>query len=264
MYKDKNYFEGLFCGVKSIGIGLKTTMREFFTKKITEQYPENRKELKMFDRFRGSLVMPHNEKNEHKCVACGICQMQCPNDTINVVSEMVEVDGKKKKQLVRYEYNLGSCMFCMLCVTACPHNAITFDQSFENAVFDRSKLIKVLNKPGSKVAEKPVVKKPAPVTAEKPATPAAEASKPEAKPAVAVAAAPKTEVKPEAPVDDAPKAEVKPTVPAEEPAKVQVAADKPAVKTAEPVVETEKPAVTAEEKAETPKTEQPTAEKSAE
>lgn len=180
MYKDKNYFEGLFCGVKSICIGLKTTMREFFTKKITEQYPENRKELKMFDRFRGSLVMPHNEKNEHKCVACGICQMQCPNDTINVVSEMVEVDGKKKKQLVRYEYNLGSCMFCMLCVTACPHKAITFDQSFENAVFDRSKLIKVLNKPGSKVEEKPVVKKTAPAPAAKPAETPAEAPKPEA------------------------------------------------------------------------------------
>ena len=55
MYQDKSYFSGLFCGIKSICIGLKTTMREFFTPKITEQYPENRKELKMFDRFRGSL-----------------------------------------------------------------------------------------------------------------------------------------------------------------------------------------------------------------
>ena len=161
MYQDKSYFSGLFCGIKSICIGLKTTMREFFTPKITEQYPENRKELKMFDRFRGSLIMPHNEKNEHKCVACGICQMQCPNDTINVVSEMVEVEGKKKKVLVRYEYNLGSCMFCMLCVNACPHNAITFDQSFENAVFDRKKLFKILNQSGSKVEEKPVPARPA-------------------------------------------------------------------------------------------------------
>ncbi len=179
MYQDKSYFSGLFCGIKSICIGLKTTMREFFTPKITEQYPENRKELKMFDRFRGSLTMPHNEKNEHKCVACGICQMQCPNDSINVVSEMVEVDGKKKKQLVRYEYNLGSCMFCMLCVNACPHDAITFDQSFENAVFDRSKLIKQLNKPGSKVAEKPMPARPA---VAKPAAKDAEASVAQAAP----------------------------------------------------------------------------------
>ena len=153
-YKEKSYLGGLADGIKSVAVGLKTTMRELFVKKITQQYPENRKELVMFDRFRGSLAMPHNEKNEHKCVACGICQMQCPNETINVVSEMVEEDGKKKKVLVRYEYNLGSCMFCNLCVTACPHGAIEFDQSFENAVFDRSKLVLTLNNPGSKVAEK--------------------------------------------------------------------------------------------------------------
>ena len=163
MNNDNNYFSGLFGGVKSLCVGLKTTMREFFTKKITEQYPENRNELQMFDRFRGSLVMPHNENNEHKCVGCGLCQMACPNDTIKVESEFYEdADGKKKKRLTRYEYNLGSCMFCQLCTRACPHGAITFDQSFENAVFDRARLVRVLNQPGSHVAEKPVVKKPAP------------------------------------------------------------------------------------------------------
>lgn len=167
MNEEKNYMEGLLSGIKTLCIGLKTSMREFFTKKITEQYPENRDTLQMFDRFRGSLTMPHNEDNEHKCIACGLCQMACPNDTIKVVSEMVETeDGKKKKQLVRYEYNLGCCMFCQLCTKACPHGAITFDQSFENAVFDRAKLVKVLNQPGSKVIEKKVVKKAEPAAAE--------------------------------------------------------------------------------------------------
>lgn len=159
--ENMNYIQGLFAGIKTLGVGLKTTMRELFTKKITEQYPENRETLEMFDRFRGSLTMPHNEQNEHKCVGCGLCQMACPNGTINVVTEMVEVDGKKKKQLVRYEYNLGCCMFCMLCTRACPHGAITFDQSFENAVFDRSKLITQLNHPGSQCAEKKPVARPA-------------------------------------------------------------------------------------------------------
>ena len=86
MNEEKNYMEGLLGGIKTLCVGLKTSMREFFTKKITEQYPENRDTLQMFDRFRGSLTMPHNEDNEHKCIACGLCQMACPNDTIKVVS----------------------------------------------------------------------------------------------------------------------------------------------------------------------------------
>ena len=52
----------------------------------------------------------------------------------------------KKKTLVKYEYDLGACMFCQLCVNACPHDAICFDTEFENAVFDRSKLVLTLNK----------------------------------------------------------------------------------------------------------------------
>ena len=35
--------------------------------KTTEQYPENRSRLKLSDRFRGTLTMPHNDKNEHRC-----------------------------------------------------------------------------------------------------------------------------------------------------------------------------------------------------
>ncbi len=170
-----NYFSGFLFGVKSLATGLGVTMKEFFTPKITEQYPENRKEHKMFDRFRGRLVMPHNEQNEHKCIACGLCQTACPNGSIVVTSEMYETeDGKKKRRLAKYEYDLGCCMFCQLCVTACPQGAIEFCTDFENAVFDRSKLKQQLNQPGSKVAEKkPVAKPAAPAKAEAPAAPTA-------------------------------------------------------------------------------------------
>ena len=142
-----SYLQGLFHAIRTLLIGMKTTMKVFLRKKSTEQYPENRKELVMFDRFRGTLEMPHDENGKNKCIACGLCQMACPNDTIHITTGTVTTEeGRTKKVLVKYEYDLGSCMFCQLCVNACPHDAIRFNTQFENAVYDRSKLVKQLNK----------------------------------------------------------------------------------------------------------------------
>lgn len=155
MREIQEYFSSFFHGLASLLKGMGITLREFFTRKTTEKYPENRATLEMFDRFRGELIMPHNERNEHKCVACGICEMNCPNDTIHIESEMItDEEGKKKKVLVRYRYDLGSCLFCQLCVKNCPHGAITFRPTFEHAVFTREKLVRQLNREGSTLEKK--------------------------------------------------------------------------------------------------------------
>jgi len=163
------YFSGLFVGIGSLLGGMAVTWKELWTKKVTQQYPENRETLVISDRFRCELTMPHDENNEHACTACGICQMNCPNGTITVNSKIIETeDGKKKKILDTYSWDLGMCTFCNLCVLTCPSNAIKFDNQFENAVFTRSKLVEQLNHEGSKLREKkkevkpvePVVKAP--------------------------------------------------------------------------------------------------------
>jgi NADH-quinone oxidoreductase subunit I len=149
------YFKGLFIGIKSLLMGMSVTWKELWTKKVTQQYPENRSTLVISDRFRCELVMPHDDKNEHACTACGICQTNCPNGTISITSKMIETeDGKNKKILDKYIWDLGMCTFCNLCVITCPSDAILFNNQFENAVFTRSKLIQTLNKEGSKLREK--------------------------------------------------------------------------------------------------------------
>ena len=143
-----SYIKGFFHGLGTLLTGMKVTWKEFFTKKVTEQYPENRATLKMFDRYCGELTMPHDENGNNKCVACGLCQMNCPNGTIRIPTETVTdpETGKSRKKLVKYEYDLGSCMFCHLCVNVCPHDAIEFSTNFEHSVFTREKLVKTLNK----------------------------------------------------------------------------------------------------------------------
>ncbi len=151
-----NYISEVYQGVKSLWTGMKVTGSYFVRPReiVTQQYPENRKTLVMFDRFKGEVTMPHNEQNKHKCTGCGICDINCPNGSIEVISKMVtNEEGKKKRQIDQHIYRLGMCTFCGICIKVCPSDALTWGQEFEHAVFDRSKLTKVLNKPGSSIME---------------------------------------------------------------------------------------------------------------
>ena len=191
----KEYFVSIFKGFHSLIKGMEVTGKELVTPKVTEQYPENRAELNIPERFRATLEFIYDENGYHKCIACGSCERNCPNQTISITKRMVELpDGKKKQKLDKYTYDLGSCTFCGLCVQVCPTNAIRFSNDFEQAVFTREKLVKQLNylpekddAPAPAPAAKPVapaakpaapaVEKPAPV--EKPAAPAADEPKQE-------------------------------------------------------------------------------------
>jgi len=153
------YFVDVFKGVKSLLTGLGVTGYYFVHPKqiITQQYPENRvgkntrtkKKLEMFERFKGEVILTHNDKNEHRCTGCGICEINCPNGSIEIISKFEMIDGKKKKVIDKHIYHLSMCTFCGLCVKTCPSNALDFGQEFEHAVFDRASLTKVLNKEGS-------------------------------------------------------------------------------------------------------------------
>lgn len=145
---NKSYFGGIKFGLKSLLTGLGVTFREYLTKKVTEQYPENRKTtLHVSPRHRGRLIMPQDAEGNNKCIACKLCEMACPNGTIKVVQKTIETeDGKKKRVLDDYIYDLGECMFCELCVNACPHEAIKFVNDFENSTFGRDRLVLHLDK----------------------------------------------------------------------------------------------------------------------
>ncbi len=148
------YFADIFHAIKSLLTGMKVTGRYFFSpwEIVTQQYPENRKTLKMYDRFKGEVIMPHNAHNEHRCTGCGICETNCPNGSIEIIQDKIDTpEGKKKRIIDKHIYHLGMCTFCGLCIKTCPSNALAWGQEFEHAVFDRSKLTKILNQPGSSI-----------------------------------------------------------------------------------------------------------------
>ena len=156
------YIKDLFSGMYALLQGMYITNLNFWRPKVTEQYPEDRQTARQFERFRGELVFDMNDQNEHKCIACGLCARNCPNQSLEVITKSITTeDGKTKKVLDKFLYDLGSCTFCSVCTQSCAQKAIKWSNNFEHAVFNRSALVKQLNPEGSKAIErKPVVAAP--------------------------------------------------------------------------------------------------------
>ena len=185
----KDYFNGLGQGVTSLFKGLSVTGKEFVTPKITEKYPDNRENMNISQRFRARLELVYDKDGNHKCIACGTCERVCPNGTITLETKMTETwDGKKKKKLEKYIYDLGSCTFCQLCVQNCPTHALDFSNDFEQAVFTRDQLVKKLNYLPEKPEPEPTPEQRAKFEAEKKAKAEAARKAAEAKAAAAAAA----------------------------------------------------------------------------
>ena len=185
----KDYFSSLGTGIASLLKGMQVTGKEFVTPKITEKYPEDRETVHVPERFRAILQLKYDADGNHKCIACGICQRNCPNGTISLTTKMVPTfDGKQKRKLDKYIYDLGSCTFCQLCVTSCPQDALEFKNDFEQAVFTREKLVKKLNYLPEKEEPAPTPEQIAKMQAEKEAKIAAAKAAAAAKKAAMAAA----------------------------------------------------------------------------
>lgn len=117
--------------------GLKITMKRFFKKKVTQQYPEVQPNLP--PRSHGSFKFDFD-----KCISCNMCADACPNGVIRVDFTK---DEKGKRVLQKYNMSLGYCLFCGLCVKACPKSAINFSTEFHMSCYDKGDSNYYWNKP---------------------------------------------------------------------------------------------------------------------
>lgn len=150
------YIRTIIRTIRSLFRGMRRTGYYFTHHKeiITQQYPDNRDTLNLPERFKGEVIMSHDDNNEHACTGCTACELACPNATIKIITKFdTTPEGKKKKALDTFVYHLELCTLCNLCIVACPTDAIKMAQTFEHSVYDRRDLTKILNKPGSKIRE---------------------------------------------------------------------------------------------------------------
>ncbi len=122
--------------IKPLLKGLQLTLKTFFKRPVTLQYPEKR--MPMFPRFRGLHELKRNEKGELICVACELCAAVCPAGCLHV--EPAESPDHRRYPRI-YEIDLSRCIFCGFCEEACPYGGIVLREDYETADYRREDLI---------------------------------------------------------------------------------------------------------------------------
>jgi NADH-quinone oxidoreductase subunit I len=107
----------------------------------TVEYPEERAPLSENARQFPFLVYDGSDPAAGlRCVACQICEKECPPQCIYIEkSKDKKPDHVGKPQFYPAVFNIdiSVCMSCQICVEVCPFDAIKMDQEFELSTPDR-------------------------------------------------------------------------------------------------------------------------------
>ncbi|MEV6975556.1 NADH-quinone oxidoreductase subunit NuoI [Kitasatospora sp. NPDC093806] len=122
--------------------GFGVTFKAMFKKRLTEQYPEQKKPTA--PRFHGRHQLNRHPDGLEKCVGCELCAWACPADAIYVEG----ADNREEERYspgerygAVYQINYARCILCGLCIEACPTRALTMTNEYELADSSRQDLI---------------------------------------------------------------------------------------------------------------------------
>src|SRR5438477_11006312 len=121
--------------------GLAETARNFVGSYVeadrltTVQYPEERLPTKEAARNFPFLVFDGQDPHAGmRCVACQICEKECPPQCIYIEKskdKKPDYIGKPQFYPKVFDIDISVCMSCQICVEVCPFEAIKMDKEFE-------------------------------------------------------------------------------------------------------------------------------------
>ena len=129
--------------LKGMAVTARNFLGSYFEKErlITVQYPEERSPLpENYRNFPFLIYDTDDAEAGLRCVACKICEKECPPQCIYIVkSEDKKPDymGKPQFYPAVFDIDISVCMSCQICVEVCPFEAIKMDKVFELSTRER-------------------------------------------------------------------------------------------------------------------------------
>src|SRR5580765_1648279 len=127
--------------------GMAETARNFLGSYVSDerlttvQYPEERiPQIENTRQFPFLVFDGDDPMKGLRCVACQICEKECPPKCIFIVkSKDKKPDYKGQMQVypATFDIDLSVCMSCQICVEVCPFESIKMDTEYELSTSDR-------------------------------------------------------------------------------------------------------------------------------
>ncbi len=127
--------------------GMAETAKNFFGSYVSEerlttvQYPEER--IPQIENARQFPFLVYDGDDWHggmRCVACQICEKECPPKCIYIEKskdKKPDYVGKPQFYPATFDIDVSVCMSCQICVEVCPFEAIKMDTEYELSTTDR-------------------------------------------------------------------------------------------------------------------------------